>query len=110
MTYQWQTVSSLSEKSRELLPTPPNFPATEDLDNASRRISLVYQNVIFNEEVEEQDVSFEEGDESRAVPVSAGTLIFFFRPIIAYLLAQRPDDRDNLAAHCRGPRPGTDTL
>ncbi|KAF9447845.1 hypothetical protein P691DRAFT_760419 [Macrolepiota fuliginosa MF-IS2] len=67
--YRWENVSSQSEKTREQLPTPPDFPGLEALDNASRRISLVYQNVIFNEDAE--DGSFEDGEDSKLIPAGA---------------------------------------
>jgi hypothetical protein len=71
--YQWQNISSLpqSEPQRDKFPNPTDFPAVEALDDASRRISLVYQNAIFNEDAEEEDEPSEGVDDGR--PILAGT-------------------------------------
>jgi len=52
LEYQWESISSHSQSHamREQFPTPPDFPTIETLDDASRRVSLVYQNVIFNDD------------------------------------------------------------
>lgn len=75
LDYQWQSVSSQpqSEIHRDKFPTPPDFPAADVLDHASRRISLIYQNVIFNGDAEEQDEPSEEVSDGRPVLPSAGT-------------------------------------
>ncbi|KXN84968.1 hypothetical protein AN958_11813 [Leucoagaricus sp. SymC.cos] len=55
--YHWQDISPQSQSYvlREQLLTPADFPATEALDDASRRVSLIYQNVIFNDDIEEDE-------------------------------------------------------
>ncbi|KAJ3571548.1 hypothetical protein NP233_g3687 [Leucocoprinus birnbaumii] len=59
LDYHWQSISSQRESDaiRDKFPTPTDFPAAEVLDDASRRVSLIYQNVIFNddEDAEEPD-------------------------------------------------------
>lgn len=72
--YQWKTFSSQSQsdKLREQLPTPPDFPPTQALDDASRRISLIYQNVIFNDSFDENDGSFEQDGGNNDIGGGAG--------------------------------------
>jgi hypothetical protein len=95
--YRWETISSKRESDtvRDQFPTTPDFPATESLDEASRRISLIYQNAIFNEETEEQDGSFEgPGNESKPTFASEGIMAL---PIFR----SRSDHYDNLAPNPR---------
>jgi len=65
--YQWESISSHSQSDaiREQFPTPPDFPTIETLDDASRRVSLVYQNVIFNDD--DDDDSWEQGEQSEEI-------------------------------------------
>ncbi|EKM84360.1 hypothetical protein AGABI1DRAFT_117747 [Agaricus bisporus var. burnettii JB137-S8] len=56
--YQWKTISS----EASILPSLPEILPTQAFDDASRRISLVYQNVIFNDSFDENDGSLGEED------------------------------------------------
>lgn len=67
-SYHWQTVSSKSSTAASQLPLLP--PAT--LEAASRRISLIYQNIIFGDAEDEQEYHEEEvleNDEGRGAPI-----------------------------------------
>jgi hypothetical protein len=67
-SYHWQTVSSKSSAEASQLPLLP--PAT--LEAASRRISLIYQNIIFDDAEDEQEYHEEEvleNDEGRGAPI-----------------------------------------
>jgi hypothetical protein len=72
INYQWRTVSSHSRQA-SLSPPPPEFLPTQALDDASRRISLVYQNVIFNDSFDEHGGSFEDDDSENIGVLAAGT-------------------------------------
>lgn len=85
---------------REKFATPPDFPAIEALDDASRRISLIYQNVIFNEdgEAEELDEATEEVIDGK--PGSAGpdqTTMITWPPTAEENAQERSRSRRSLA-------------
>jgi len=69
LEYQWESISSHSQSDtiREQFPTPPDFPTIETLDDASRRVSLVYQNVIFNDDDDDDDDSWEQDEQSEEI-------------------------------------------
>jgi len=70
LEYQWESISSHSQSDaiREQFPTPPDFPTIETLDDASQRVSLVYQNIIFNDDDDDDDDdSWEQGDQSEEI-------------------------------------------
>lgn len=71
INYQWKTVSSHSPQAI-LSPTPPEILPTQALDDASRRISLVYQNVIFNDSFDGHDGSLEEEEGDSSGVLGAG--------------------------------------
>lgn len=67
LEYQWEITSSQSQSNvtHEPFPTPSDLPTIETLDDASRRVSLIYQNVIFNDE--DDDDSWEQGEQSEEI-------------------------------------------
>lgn len=61
-----------------MLPPLPEILPTQAFDDASRRISLVYQNVIFNDSFDENDGSLgEEDNDSNDILGGAGTCCFY---------------------------------
>lgn len=73
IAYRWDNISSQSENLRAHLPTPPDFPTVELLDGASRRISRIYENVIFNEDdVEDQQDENIGGGDDKFIPTTPG--------------------------------------
>lgn len=77
IAYRWDNISSQSEDSRAQLPSPPDFPAAEILDEASRRLSRIYENVIFNEDdvVEGQQDEDVGGGGDKFIPTTPGMFI-----------------------------------
>ena len=67
LEYQWEIISSQSQSdvAHEPFPTLSDLPTIETLDDASRRVSLIYQNVIFNDE--DDDDSWEQGEQSEEI-------------------------------------------
>ena len=60
-SYQWQTIES---KSRGIQPPSIIFPPAT-LEAASRRVSLIYQNIIFKDQDDEEPEN-SDNDDSRA--------------------------------------------
>ncbi|TFK18162.1 hypothetical protein FA15DRAFT_675519 [Coprinopsis marcescibilis] len=85
-TYHWRTISSKSLASQasskvRLGSRPGSFmlpPAT--LEAASRRISLIYENAIFDVTAEEEDQSFNESNESYEAPRGNGSTVITWPP------------------------------
>lgn len=67
LEYQWEIISSQSQSNvkHEPFPTLSDLPTIETLDDASRRVSLIYQNVIFNDD--DDDDSWEQGEQSEEI-------------------------------------------
>ena len=80
ISYRWDTISSShSETSHARLPSPPDFPTIELLDDASRRISRIYENVIFDEDdVEDQPDENIGGEDDRFIPTTPGNVVVNF--------------------------------
>lgn len=94
--YQWKTISS----EASMLPPLPEILPTQAFDDASRRISLVYQNVIFNDSFDENDGSLGEKDnDSNDILGGAGAFFLSFFIVCWSALLPRSDNCYNLVAH-----------
>jgi hypothetical protein len=89
VSYTWKTVEPPSAAATQALVYPP---AT--LEAASRRISLLYQNIIFDESNEQgSDEERSEGSQLLMNGMSSSTIA----SSTSYIGVNRTDDGDNLA-------------
>ncbi|KAG5644956.1 hypothetical protein DXG03_007326 [Asterophora parasitica] len=87
--YHWRTISSKQVK-RPLSATQSLILPAATLEAASRRISLIYKNVIFDDGAEEEEL--DEGDESRNGSHERTTFITWAPTADESALARRTDD------------------
>jgi len=99
-SYTWKTIEPPSAEVSQALVYPP---AT--LEAASRRISLFYQNIIFDdsdEEVFDQEGVGQEARPEGSEPITKGVSVYSFPNCMLDLhLHNRADDGDNLASNRR---------
>lgn len=91
-SYQWQTVSSVSRQgSTQSVILPPIT-----LEAASRRISLLYQNIIFDDSLD--DMEPQDEDRSNFSRLE-GLMNFKILRVLAFDCKRRTDDLDYMASY-----------